>query len=244
MTVTLFGEFCYGLIFRSLAKFGRYWELCDFLLKELLYLLEIVEVGLAYKGDGATITVGTCRTTYAMHIVLYIMRHIIIDDHLNVVDVDTTSHNISSHKHIYLLALEFEHHLVALCLTKVAMHFACVNLYLLELAVYLLNLLFFAREDDDAVERLIGKDMLEESQLLSLMANIRALLYLFSWFANSQLYLYRILEQRLSQLFNLLWHGGRKHDSLACRRKILGNGKDILREAHVEHTVSLVENKE
>ena len=152
MTVALFGELCYWLIFRSLAKFGRYWELCDFLLKELLYLLEIVEIGLAYKCDGATITVGTCRTTYAMHIVLYIMRHIIIDDHLNVVDVDTTSHNISSHKHIYLLALEFEHHLVALCLTKVAMHFACVNLYLLELAVYLLNLLFFAREDDDAVE--------------------------------------------------------------------------------------------
>ena len=101
MTVALFGELCYRLIFRSLAKFGRYRELGDFLLKELLYLLEIVEVGLAYKGDGATITVGTCRTTYAMHIVLYIMRHIIIDDHLNVVDVDTTSHNISSHKHIY-----------------------------------------------------------------------------------------------------------------------------------------------
>ena len=244
MTVALFGELCYWLIFRSLAKFGRYRELGDFLLKELLYLLEIVEVGLAYKGDGATITVGTCRTTYAVHIVLYIMRHIIIDDHLNVVDVYTTSHNISSHKHIYLLALEFEHHLVALSLTKVAMHFACVNLYLLELTVYLLNLLLFAREDDDAVERLIGKDMLEESQLLGLMTNIRALLYLFSRFANSQLYLYRILEQRLSQLLNLLWHGGRKHDSLACRRKILGNGKDILREAHVEHAVSLVENKE
>ncbi len=70
------------------------------LLQELLYLLEPVLVFFAHEGDGSTIAVGTGCTADAVNVIFCIVRNIIIDDHLNIIDVDSTRHNVGSYENI------------------------------------------------------------------------------------------------------------------------------------------------
>ena len=83
------------------------------------------------KCDGYTVAVGTGCTSNAMHVVLGIMGHVVVDHHAYVVNIYTSGYDVSSYKNILLSALKLIHHLVALLLCKVAMHRAAVHLHLL-----------------------------------------------------------------------------------------------------------------
>ena len=106
-------------IFRPLAASLRKRHLLYHLLQELLNLLEPEHVLFVDEGDGSTVAVGTCCTTDAVNVIFGIVRHVIIDNHLDVVDVDTTSHDVGSHEHVILTALELEHHIITLSLLQV-----------------------------------------------------------------------------------------------------------------------------
>ena len=45
---------------------------------------------------GASVVVGTGRTSDAVYVVLAIMRHVVVDDQADVVDVDPTGHDVGS----------------------------------------------------------------------------------------------------------------------------------------------------
>lgn len=78
-----------------------------------------------------------------MNVIFCIVRNIVIDDHLNIIDVDSARHNIGSYENIILSALELEHHIIALSLFQVAVHGSAVYSNLLEEAAscFTLNLL-------------------------------------------------------------------------------------------------------
>ena len=99
-------------------------------------------------------------------------------------------------------------------------------------------------EDDDTFQVTSLEDVLDDVQLLCLVANVCFLLDFLCRFADCQLDFHRILEQCLCQFLNLVRHRGREHDGLASLREFLGDSHDVLRETHVEHTVSLVEYEE
>ena len=231
-------------VFRAFAALLWQRHFLYHFLQELLNLLEPILVFLVYEGDGSTISVGTGCTAYAVHIVFCIMRHIVVDDHLDVIDINTTSHNIGSYEYIVLSALELEHYVVALCLFQIRVHCTTVNAALLQGSSQLLNLHLAAAEYNDTLHVTSLEDILDDGHLLSLITYVCFLLDLFGRFAYGKLNLYWVLEQSLCQFLNLLWHGGREHDGLAGLRQLACDGIDILRETHVEHAVCLIENKE
>ena len=231
-------------VFRAFAATFRQWHLLYHFFQELLYLLEPVLVFLVYEGDGSTVTVGTGCTTDAVNVILCIVRNIVVDNHLDVIDVDSTSHDIGSHEYIILSALKLEHHVVALCLLQVGVHRTAVDAYLLKGCCQLLHLHLAAAEHDDTLHVASFEDFLDDGHLLGFIAYVSLLLDLLGWFAYGELNLYRVLEQGLSQFLNLLWHGGREHDGLAGLRQLACDGVDVLRETHVEHAVGLIKDEE
>ena len=146
--------------------------------KEFLYLVEGVHVVLVDKRDANAIPVGTCRAANAVDIVLGIVRNVKVDDHCYVVNVNTARHDIGSHEHIYLAALELEHYVIPLGLLKVGVHFPTVDFHLLQGLVYLLHLHLAAREDYHSFQVASLENVLYDLQLLRLIANICTLLYL------------------------------------------------------------------
>ena len=202
-------------VFRTFAASLRERHLVYHLLQEFLYLLEPVLVFFAYEGDGSTIAVGTGCTADAVNVIFCIVRNIVIDDHLNIIDVDSARHNVGSYENIILSALELEHHIIALSLFQVAVHGSAVYSNLLERSCELLHLEFAAAEDDDALQVACLEDVLDDGHLLGFVAYVCFLLDFLGWLADGKFDFYRILEQGLSQFFYLLRHGCREHDGLA-----------------------------
>ena len=235
--------FLVGLVVGCLAKFLRQRILCYLAAKEFLYAFEKVYLIVGDECDGNAVALSACRTADAVDIVFNIARNVVVDDHLNVVDVYAACHNVGSHENIDVAGLEAEHHLVTLSLRQVGMHGATADILLYEAAMYLLDTLLLAGEDDDPL--LLGLEYLaQDGILLRRIADISRLLYLLSRLGDGYLHVQRVFEERLGKVFNLAGHGGREHYRLACLRNMLGNGEDVVRKSHIEHAVSLVEDEE
>jgi len=122
------------------------WQrrLFHLLTQEVLYLLETVDIGLTDESDGLSVTVCTGRTANTVDIVLCIVGYVIVDDGADIVDVDTTGHDVCSHQHIRLPCLETVHHLVTLLLGEVRVHLVAVDVHLFQASGNLLHLLLLA----------------------------------------------------------------------------------------------------
>ena len=194
----------------------------------------------ADEGYGNTIAFGTCRSANAVYIVFNIVRNIVVDHHRDIVDVDATRQNICCNEHIGSTTLELEHHAVAFFLREVGVHFVAVYLHSHQGAVNLLYLLFLAREDYHAIKTACLEDVLQHFELLRFVTQVGFLSYFLGRFAYCEFNFNGILEQCLSQLFDFRWHSSREHNGLAGWWQLFGNGHDVFRETHVEHTVGFV----
>ena len=231
-------------IFRTFTYTFRQWILLNFLTQEMFDLLETIDVCLADKCNGYAITISTCCTTYTVNIVFCIMRYIVIDNRQDIIDIDTTGHNIGSHKHICHTSLKAIHHLVTFLLGEIGMHLGTIDMHLFQIAGDFLYLLFLTREDNDTLEVTCLENVVDDLQFLRIIADVGRLTDLLCWFRYSYFDLHRIVEQGHCQLANLRRHSSREHDTLTTVRQFLHNRHDILYETHVEHTISLVEYEE
>ena len=103
-----------GLIVRCLTEFCRQRILDYLATKEFLDALEEVYLIVGDESDCYAVTLSTCRTAYAVDIVFDVARHVVVDDHLYVVDVYTACHDVGSHEYVDVARLEAEHHLVTI----------------------------------------------------------------------------------------------------------------------------------
>lgn len=101
-----------SLIVRSPSQFCRQGILLYFTSKEFLYALEEIYLIVRDKSNGNTISFCPGCSSNAMNIILDISWHIIVDDHLDIININATCHNICCHKDIYAARLESEHHIV------------------------------------------------------------------------------------------------------------------------------------
>ena len=113
-------------------------------LQEPLNIGEVAHVVVRHQGDGHTVALGAGGTTYAVYIVLGIAGHVVVDDAQDVVDVNTTGYDVSSHEYVDLSGLETIHHVVALSLREVGVHSSTVDVHALQLAGDVLHLVFLA----------------------------------------------------------------------------------------------------
>ena len=170
--------------------------------------MKAIHIGFIDESDSHTVAIGTGRTTNTMHIILSIMGNVVVNDNADIIDINATSHNISSHQHVGYASLEAVHHFIALLLTKIAMHLVAVNLHLLQAAGYLLHAVLLAGEDNDTLQVALLEDVIDNVQLLRIVANVGALLYLLCRTTNGNLDFHRIVKQVHSQLAYLSRHRG------------------------------------
>lgn len=111
--------FCICLIVRPGSNARRHRILQYLSSQELLYPLEQVDVLLRHQCYCYAVALSTGSTPYAMNVILHVVGHVIVDDHQDVVYVNTTGNDVCCHEHVNLASLETVHHLVTLCLRKV-----------------------------------------------------------------------------------------------------------------------------
>ena len=58
------------------------------------------------EGDREALGARTAGTTNAVHVILGLLRHVVVDDQRDVLDVDTARGNVGGHQHAVLTALE------------------------------------------------------------------------------------------------------------------------------------------
>ena len=67
---------------------------------------------------------------------------------------------------------------------------------------------------------------------------------IFCWLGNGNLYLNRVVKDPVCQCLDVGRHRGGKHDGLTILGKIAYYLHDVIAETHVQHPVSLIEDKE
>ena len=90
----------------------------------------------------------------------------------------------------------------------------------------------------------MAQQILQQGRLLRLVAYVSALLYLVGRTAHGNLHLGRVAKDGLGHHLDFRRHRGREHQRLAFGWQMLDNLHDIIVEAHIEHAVGLVEDKE
>ena len=101
--------------------------------------------------DGHTVAVGTCCTSDAVDIVLGIVRRVVVDDHLDVIDVNSAAHDVGCNENVDVAVAEVAHDGVALLLGQVAVHCAHTQSFHAERAPQLADFCLLGAENDDAV---------------------------------------------------------------------------------------------
>ena len=76
-------------VLRSFSQFGGDGYFVDVFAQELLNVLEAALVIKADEGDGAALGAGAGGTSYAVYVILRVLRNVIVDDKVYIVDVNS-----------------------------------------------------------------------------------------------------------------------------------------------------------
>lgn len=206
-----------GIVFRALAHTLRQVGLADLALDELLDLVELALLLLRNEGDGAARRCGARRAADAVDVVLGIVRHVVVDDQADILDVDAARHDVGGHQDLDLVVLEVEHHLLALRLLQVGVHRGHLELHALERMGQLLDLHLRRRKDDRLRIGRLGEQFADDPQLLALVADVGRLVDRLVGFRDGDVHLGRISQNGLRQLADL--RGQRCRNMIVCRSR-------------------------
>ncbi|CCZ75682.1 putative uncharacterized protein [Alistipes finegoldii CAG:68] len=198
---------------------------------------------LADEGHGSAGRRGTRRTADAVDIIFGVVRHVVIDDQSDVLDVNAARHDVGGHEDRDLVVLEVEHHLLALGLLQIGVHGRHVEFHAFERMGQLLDLHLRRREDDRLRLGRLGEHLADDVQLLVLIADIGRLVDSLVGFRNGDIHLGGIAQNGLGQFADLRGQRRREHDRLPLLWHVRDDLHDVLAETHVEHAVGFVENQ-
>ena len=121
----------------------------------LYHALDAVKIELlirAHKGNGFPILIGSSSASDAMDVVVSCAGHIVIDDHLNVVYINTTREQVGGHDDVDFTILEGTHDLIPLFLVEVRMHGHDIEVSLRKCCSQIAHLDLGRGKDDDTLE--------------------------------------------------------------------------------------------
>ncbi len=187
-----------------------------------------------------------------MDVVLGVAWRIVVDDHLDIVDVDAAADDVGGNEDVDVSVAEVTHDFVTLFLFEVAVHGSHFETFHAERASQLAHLGFLGTENDDTLDTLslvTGKgavlhDAANDVVFHAVVADVGNLLNLLGRLADGDFDLDGVVQDVVCQTLDVVGHGCREHDGLAMVWQMAGNLHDVVVEAHVEHAVGFVEDEE
>ncbi len=180
----------------------------------------------------------------AMHISFGDVRHVVVHDVADAVDIYATRGNIRRNKRAHAAFAKCGKHAVALVLRFVAVDRLGGNAGFDQTAHDLVRATLGAGEDERAVDRLALEDVRQHRRLGIAVHVDQTLLDALgrrSYRVHGDPG--RIAKHLVGEIGNVAWHGRGEKQSLPLRRKLRDDVANVVDEAHVEHSVGFVEHK-
>ena len=158
--------------------------------------------------------------------------------------IDTSGRHISSYKYLDISGTESLKCILTLSLGLVAMDSHGFNAQLSEISHKMVSSVLGSGEDDRLFDIILLQEVAKHYLLVVLLQKTDLLVHCLSRACGRRdLYGFRIMQYVLCQCLDFLWHGGRKHYRLSFFGYLCYHLTDVMDEAHVQHSVSLIKNK-
>ena len=193
--------------------------------------------------DGCSLLSGTTRTATSVGVTCHIIRQTIVDNVSQIIYVQTTGSHIGSHQELNGMVAELLHGEVTLLLTQVAVQRLCIITILDELIRNILSLQLGAAEDNRKDAWIEIHHALQGEILVLGIYQIVDVVYMLSTLVARTYHDFLVVVQVVEgNLLDVLAHGSREEQGVSIFRNVLKDGIDALREAHVQHLVSLIKH--
>ena len=235
----------HGLEELLLADFlwGRQYAVHEVLANLLLNLANLELLSGMDDRDGCSLLSGTTRTAASVGVACHIIRQTIVDNVSQIIYVQTAGSHIGSHQELNGMIAELLHGEVTLLLTQVAVQRLCIITILDELIRNILSLQLGAAEDNRKDAWIEIHHALQGEILVLGIYQIVDVVYMLSTLVARTHYDFLVVVQVVEgNLLDVLAHGSREEQSVSILRNVLEDGIDALREAHVQHLVSLIKH--
>ena len=187
---------------------------------------------------------GTPGTADAVHISFRYIGQLIVDNVRKLVHINTSGCNICGYQHSCGVILEVRQRPLACVLRFVSMNSFRPDLTLIQYLRQFIRPMLGTGENQYRFYLRILQQMQQQVLLLFLLYEINTLLNSINSRRNrSHLYLLRISQHGICQLLYFRRHGSREKQSLSPGRNQFQYFFDIVYEAHIEHTVCLIQYK-
>ena len=235
----------HGLEELLLADFlwGRQNAVHELLANLLLNLANLELLSGMDDRDGCSLLSGTTGTAASVGVACHIIRQTIVDNVSQIIYVQTTGSHIGSHQELNGMVAELLHGEVTLLLTQVAVQRLCIITILNQLICNILSLQLGAAEDNCKDAWIEIHHTLQGEILVLGIYQIVDVVYMLSTLVARTHYDFLVVVQVVEgNLLDVLAHGSREEQSVSIFRNVLEDGIDALREAHVQHLVSLIKH--
>ena len=193
--------------------------------------------------DGCSLLSGTTGTAASVGVASHIIRQTVVDNVSQIIYVQTTGSHIGSHQELNGMVAELLHGEVTLLLTQVAVQRLCIITILNQLICNILSLQLGAAEDNCKDAWIEIHHALQGEILVLGIYQIVDVVYMLSTLVARTHYDFLVVVQVVEgNLLDVLAHGSREEQSVSIFRNVLEDGIDALREAHVQHLVSLIKH--
>ena len=215
----------------------------ELLTDDLLDAAYLVLLTTVDDGDGSTLLTGTTRTTAAVGVVLYIVGQAVVDDMRQIIHIQATGSHIGSHQQLRKVMTELLHGEVALRLTEVAVQTLGIIAVLDQLVGNLLRLNLRPAEDNGEDARIEVNNALQSQILIPGVHHVIHMVHILGTLVPTAHHnLLMVVQVVQRYLLDLLAHGSREEQGITLCRHMLKYLVDAVREAHVQHLVSLIKH--
>ena len=235
----------HGLEELLLADFLWGWQYAihEVLANLLLYLANLELLSGMDDRDGCSLLSGTTGTAASVGVASHIIRQTVVDNVSQILYVQTTGSHIGSHQELNGMVAELLHGEVTLLLTQVAVQRLCIITILNQLICNILSLQLGAAENNRKDAWIEIHHTLQGEILVLGIYQIVDVVYMLCTLVARTHYDFLVVVQVVEcNLLDVLAHGSREEQSVSILRNVLKDGIDALREAHVQHLVSLIKH--
>ena len=196
------------------------------------------------EGDRGAGTSRTTRTTDSVHIILGIVRDVVVEHDIDIVDINATSGHVGRDQKIEVATTELAHHGVALALLHVAMQHVAIIAACAKVLNQGIGLHFRVGEDESELEIFHIHDAADRfgthriahfhDELLNVRRRGDAAVD-----ADRQ----RIHHLAVDDVADRSRYRGREHHGLRLFGAVFRDVFDVFAEAHVQHFIGLIQHE-